>query len=256
MAVALLFQVPLPAQNEISPVDIMQKSMDNTRIKGLESKSRLDIHDGKGNVRTRVTTMASRIFDDGTEKRVIVFLSPAEVKGTGMLIFDHETGNDDMWIYLPALRKTRKIVSTEKSKSFMGSEFSNSDLAVGSIDNFNYSHEGVEEIEGEACWKIKITPKTMEIAEENGFASKYMWISKKDFVPRKAFFHDLDEEPWKELSYSGIKMIDKENKKFFITHMEVRNLQNGRYSIMDMEEVQFNPSVPEDFFSTTFLERQ
>ena len=229
--------------------------MDNTRLKGLESKTRLDIHDGRGNVRTRVTTMASRIFDDGTEKRVIVFVSPPDVKGTGMLIFDHETGSDDMWIYLPALRKTRKIVSTEKSKSFMGSEFSNSDLAVGSIDDFTHSIEGEDTIDGELCWKIKVVPRNDDISEENGIAYKYMWISMEDFVPRKAVFYDLDGEEWKEFKYSGIKMLDKENKKYFVTHMEIKNLQNGRYSIMDMEEVKFNPSVPADFFTTTFLER-
>ena len=251
----LLTQVPLQAQNDYSPREIMQKSLDNTRLKGLESKTRLDIYDGRGNVRTRVTTMASRIFEDGTEKRVIVFVSPPDVKGTGMLIFDHVTGSDDMWIYLPALRKTRKIVSSEKSKSFMGSEFSNSDLAVGTIDDFNYSIEGEESIEGEKCWKIKVVPKNDEIASENGISYKFMWISKSDFVPRRALFYDQDGEEWKDLSYSGIKMLDSENKKYFVTHMEIKNLQNGRYSIMDMEEVKFNPSVPEDFFTTAFLER-
>jgi len=234
----------------------MQKSMDNTRLKGLESKTRLDINDGRGNVRTRVTTMASRIFESGTEKRVIVFVSPSDVKGTAMLIFDHETGSDDMWIHLPALRKTRKIVSTEKSKSFMGSEFSNSDLAVGAIDDFSYEIVKEENAGGEMCWKIKIDPKTDDIADENGIAFKYMWVAQKDFIPRKATFYDLDEEPWKELTYSGIKLLDKENGKYFITHMEINNLQNKRFSVMDMEEVQFNPSVPEEYFTTAFLERQ
>ncbi len=230
--------------------------MDNTKLRGLESKTRLDINDGKGNVRTRVTTMASRIFEDGTEKRVIVFVSPADVKGTAMLIFDHKTGSDDMWIHLPALRKTRKIVSTEKSKSFMGSEFSNSDLAVGDIDDFEYEIVTEEEFGGELCWKIRTTPKTDDIADENGIAFKYMWVAKKDFIPRKTLFYDLDEEPYKEMVYSGIRMLDTENRKYFITHMEIKNLQNNRFSVMDMEEIKFNPSVPEEYFTTAFLERR
>ncbi len=234
----------------------MEKSMSNTKLKGLEAKTRLDINDGKGNIRTRVTTMASRVFSDGTEKRVIVFVSPADVKGTAMLIFDNETGNDDMWIRLPALRKTRKIVSSEKSKSFMGSEFSNGDLSIGSIDDFSYELDGEEEIGKEMCWKIKIIPKSEETADETGVAYKYMWVSQNDFVPRQAFFFDLDEEPWKEMSYSGIKMLDPKDKKYFITHMEIKNLQNNRFSVMDMEEVQFNPAVPDEFFTIAFLERQ
>jgi len=256
LAGLLLFQVALVAQTNLSAVDIMKKSMENTKLQGLESKTRLDINDGRGNVRTRVTSMASRVFDDGTEKRVIVFISPADVKGTAMLIFDHKERSDDMWIHLPALRKTRKIVSSEKSKSFMGSEFSNGDLAIGSIDDFEYQIEGEERIEGELCWKIKITPKTDDVADELGISHKFMWVSKTDFVPRQAFFYDLDEEPWKEMTYSGIKMLDTKNKKYFVTHMEIKNLQNKRFSVMDMEEVQFNPSVPEEYFTTAFLERQ
>jgi len=244
------------AQNNPGPREIMEKSMEITRIKGLESITRLEINDGKGNIRTRITTMASRIFKDGTEKRVIVFISPSDVKGTGMLILDHETGNDDMWIHLPALRKTRKIVSTEKGKSFMGSEFSNGDLAIGSIDDFSYELEGEETISGEPCTKIKITPKSTGIADETGISYKYMWISKNDFVPRKAYYYDLDGEPWKEMFYSGIKLLDKDNGKYYVTHMEIKNLQNNRFSIMDMEEIKFNPAVPEDYFTTAFLERQ
>ncbi len=251
----LLVQVPLLAQDNPDPRSIMQKSMENTRLKGLESKTRLDIHDGRGNVRTRITTMASRIFEDGTEKRVIVFVSPADVKGIAMLIFDHETGSDDMWIHLPALRKTRKIVSSDKSKSFMGSEFSNSDLAVGAIDDFEYEIKGEENCEGELCWKITSTPKTEDIADENGIAYKIMWVAKSDFIPRKTLFYDLDEEALKEMVYSGIKMLDKANKKYFITHMEIKNLQNKRFSVMDMEEVKFNPAVPKEYFTTAFLER-
>ena len=69
-------------------------------------------------------------------------------------------------------------------------------------------------------------------------------------------YYDLDEEPWKELKYSGIKMLDKVNKKYFITYMEIRNLQNDRVSTMNMEEVEFNPDVPEEYFTLAFLERQ
>ena len=138
----------------------------------------------------------------------------------------------------------------------MGSEFSNGDLAIGAIDDFSYEIEMEEEISKEMCWKIKVTPKTDDIADETGMAYKYLWIAKTDFIPRKAFFFDLDEEPWKEMSYSGIKMLDTKNEKYFITHMEITNLQNNRFSIMDMEEVQFNPNVSAEYFTTAFLERQ
>ena len=91
--------------------------------------------------------MASKTFEDNTEKRIIKFISPAEVQGTGILIYDYENRPDDMWIYLPALRKTRRIVSREKSNSFMGSEFSNADMTAPSLEDFEYTLLGSEKID-------------------------------------------------------------------------------------------------------------
>ncbi len=86
--------------------------------------STLKIYDNKGNVRVREVSNAMAKFS-GTTKTLFKFLSPPEVKGTTILIYDYENKDDDMWIYMPSLRKTRRIVATEKGKSFMGSEFSN-----------------------------------------------------------------------------------------------------------------------------------
>ena len=238
------------------PKEIMKKSRDQAKIAGLETKTTLEINDGKGNQRIRETTMASRIFPDGTEKRVIVFLAPADVKGTSMLIYDYDKKADDMWIYMPALRKSRKIVSSDKTKSFMGSEFSNSDLSIGTIDDFTYTIEGTETIDQQECWKIRLTPSTPEIAAENGVSYKLMWIGKKDFMPRKTQFIGQDGSPVKELAYSGIKLLDPKANKYYITHMEMKNLKNKRFSVMNMDQVSVNPRVNEEYFTLSFLEKQ
>ena len=200
--------------------------------------------------------MASRIFPDGTEKRAILFLSPADVKGTGILIWDYEGKEDNMWIFMPALRKSRKIVSSEKSRNFMGSEFSNADLAVENIDDFTYEMDGTETIDQELCWKIKVKPGTSQIASENAISMKTTWISQKDFMPRKTSFLDPEGKPWKEMSFSGIKLMDAKNDKYFISQMEVRNLKNGRFSKMNMTEMVYNPNVKEEYFTLAFIEKQ
>ena len=119
--------------------EIIRKSHDVVKVSSFEAVSTLTITDSKGNQRIRQNTMASISLPDGTEKRIIKFLSPAEVKGTGILIFDYPEKSDDMWIYLPALRKTRRIVSREKSKSFMGSEFSNANMTAPGLEDFTYA---------------------------------------------------------------------------------------------------------------------
>ena len=236
--------------------EVMESSRDQAKLSGLESKTTLEIFDGKGNKRVRETTMASRLFSDGTEKRVIVFLAPADVKGTGMLIFDYPDKPDDMWIYLPTLRKSRKIVSTEKGKSFMGSEFSNADLAVGGIDDFTYQFEGSEVMDGVDCWKIRMTPANATIAAEEGGTGRITWVAKKDYMPRRTEFLDKSGKVYKELIFGGIKLMDPKGGKYFVTHMVARNLKSGRYSIMNMDQVAFNPSVKEEYLTLSFLENQ
>jgi hypothetical protein len=163
--------------NSPDVLEVVQKSRDVSKITGLESISTLSIIDSKGRVRVRKTSMASKEFDQGrTEKRVIRFMEPADVKGTGMLIFDHENDTDNMWIFMPALRKTRRIVSSDKSKNFMGSEFSNADMTASNINDFNYSYLGEEEIDGQMCFKIESQPRNEDIADENGFSKKISYI--------------------------------------------------------------------------------
>jgi outer membrane lipoprotein-sorting protein len=249
-----LFSVTVLGQSD--PKEIMKKSRDQAKIAGLETKTILEINDGKGNKRIRETTMASRIFPDGTEKRVIVFLAPPDVKGTSMLIYDYDKKIDDMWIYMPALRKSRKIVSTDKAKSFMGSEFSNSDLSIGTIDDYTYTIEGTETVDQQECWKIRLTPITPAIAAENGISYKLMWIGKKDYMPRKTQYIGPDGKTEKELMFSGIKLLDPKANKYYVTHMEMKNLKNNRFSTMNMAEVSINPKVNEEYFTLSFIEKQ
>src|SRR6056297_2966149 len=85
------------AQDPLSIVNASQKAM---KVKSFEALSTLTITDCRGNERIRKSSMASKIYPDQTEKRIIKFVAPAEVEGTGILIFDHEEQADDMWIYL------------------------------------------------------------------------------------------------------------------------------------------------------------
>ena len=86
------------------------------------------------------------------------FTSPADVRGTAMLIYDYENKDDDMWIYMPAIRKIRRIVSSEKGKNFMGSEFTNADMSKPNMNDFDYrilsseTYSGDERLE---CFPIR-----------------------------------------------------------------------------------------------------
>ena len=102
------------AHAEPSARDIMEKVTVTRKLDGSEAVVKMTSVDEKGQTREREITMATKLVDGGkTEKRIYRFLSPADVQGTGILVFDYEDKPDDVWIYLPALRKTRRIVSSQ-----------------------------------------------------------------------------------------------------------------------------------------------
>jgi len=250
----IFFSFPLIAYSQPSAKEIMQKTREVSKIMGMEAITTLRIYDSRGRERTREISMASRLFDNGaTEKRIIRFLAPAEVKGTGMLIFDYDDKTDDMWIYMPALRKTRRIVSSEKGQSFMGSEFSNADMAAPNLDDYQYRLLGSEIQDGIDCWKIEVLPVNDDVADETGVGRKITWIGKKDFVTRKSEYYDLDNDLWKILTASDIRNIT--NGKFMAASMQMENVRNERKSVFTFDRLQYSPDVNGEYFTVSFLEK-
>ena len=236
--------------------EIMETAREVAQIRGMEAVSTLRIYDAKGSERIRQTSMASREFDNGaTEKRIIRFLAPAEVKGTGMLIFDYEDKNDDMWIYMPALRKTRRIVSSEKSKSFMGSEFSNADMSAPKLEDFNYTVLRSEILDGTECWVVAAVPVSEEIMDEMGYDRRVIWIGKKDYVLRRADYYNQDNEIFKRMTATDVKSIDPSGAKYMAMYMEMVNEDSGRRSVMTIDKIQYNPDVKADYFTLSYLEK-
>ncbi|MCK4663023.1 MAG: outer membrane lipoprotein-sorting protein [Bacteroidales bacterium] len=247
--------VNLNAQDNLTGRQIMEKQKEASKLEGSEMVGTLKIINQKGRERIRKTSIATKSYGNDINKRIIIFLYPADVKGTGMLVFDYENKNDDMWIYMPALRKTRRIVSSEKGKSFMGSEFTNADISTPNLDDFNYKKLGTEQVNVD-CWKIESTPKDEDIADENGYSKRIIYIGKKDFVIRKTVYYNLDNELHKILEGKNIKLIDTENKKYMATEMTMSNKQNGRKSIWIIEEIVVNPNIKDEYFTTDYLEKQ
>ena len=136
---AIAAGIPPAHAGDPSPREIMEKVTTTRKLDGSEAVVKMTVMDDKKQSRERDITMATKLYDGGkTEKRIYRFLSPADVQGTGVLVFDYQDKSDDVWIYLPALRKTRRIVSSQRAQAFMGSEFSYGDLNIPSLDEFDY----------------------------------------------------------------------------------------------------------------------
>jgi hypothetical protein len=236
------------------PVNIVKASREAVKVQSFEALSTLTITDNRGNERIRKSSMASRTYPDQTEKRIIKFVGPAEVAGTGILIFDHENQADDMWIYLPALRKTRRIVSSEKSNSFMGSEFSNADMTAPLVSDFRYELLGSEKAGVADCWKIEAVPADIALEDEYGYSKSIRWIGKEDYVVRKSAYYDYSGTLIKTIETINFMAMDPGGDKYMVTEMVAENHQSGRGSTMKMDQVQ-TTDTKDEYFTIGYLER-
>ena len=237
--------------NGQDPVEISQRAADIIDIEAMEMAATLNIHDHRGNVRTRQVAIATRSFD-GTTKTLIRFLSPADVRGTSMLVHDHENGGDDMWIYMPALRRTRRIVSGERSASFMGSEFTNADMGSRSPGNYDHNLLGSETFDGRECWVVESVPLTGQMAEENGYSRMVARVDKDNYHTYRVEYYDLDGELHRIMEIGDYRRQSAD--RYWAFRMEVRNVQNNRRSVLEVDRFQDGSQLSENQFEVSALE--
>jgi len=253
----LILCAAMAAHAELTANQIVEKAEKAIKVKGVQGVSTMIIIDDKGRERVRKIAQVTKVYNDGeVEKRLIRFLEPADIKGTGLLTFDYVDKSDDMWLYMPALRKTRRIVSTEKAKNFMGSEFTYADMTPPALTDFTFNKLENQTIKGVECYQIEWIPNNDDIADENGFGKRVTFFGVDDFVIRKSVYYDIYGDLLKELIIHEIVELDKENNRYRAMHMEMVNHQNGRKSILKSEDLKFVPNVKDDYFTTRYLERE
>jgi len=230
----------------------MDKARDLTMSGDIQSMVTLTITEKNGSVRTRKLNMLTKTCTGGTIKRMVKFLDPADVRGTAMLIFDNKDVQDDMWIYLPALKKTRRIVTTEKGKSFMSSEFSNADMSSGSNSDFTIRH--MPESGKNDLWIIESVPVDDDKAGEYGFSRKVTFLDKKSLRTKKIDFYNFDNELFKTIEIVGTQpLVGKEG--YVMTDMLAENHLNGRSSRVKFDDVNTSASIPDNTFIADNLAR-
>jgi hypothetical protein len=158
-----------------------------------------------------------------------------------------------MWVYLPSMRRTRRIVTTEKGKSFMGSEFSNADMSRPTLDDFTYTLLGEETINGKVCWKVEALTKSREKESEYGFKRRVSYIDKSTYLIQKSELYDRTDKLNKIMTLSDYRK--QSNGRYFSYQMEMKNVQNNRRSEMKIQKFQVGSKLDEVNFSVSNLEK-
>ena len=239
-----------PAQQP-DAAEIMNKSRELTLTGSLSATVSLTITEKNSSVRNRTISMQTKSYQDGVEKRLVRFVEPADVKGTSMLIFDNKNIADEMWIYLPALKKTRRIVSSEKGKSFMSSEFSNADMSSPSLSDFINRH--LQNSGENNHWIIESIPENDDKADEYGYTKKISYISIDKHVVKKMEFYNFDNQLFKIIEIKAVQ--PGANGRYLISDMAAKNLINGRSSEIKFGNIKMDAGIDDSVFTLQNLEK-
>ncbi len=251
IAVLLLFLVFRAAAQEPDASVIMNKTRELSLAGSMSANINLTIVEKNGTSRSRTISMTTKSYAEGQEKRFIKFLEPADVRGTAMLIIDNSNSADEMWIYLPALKKTRRIVSSEKGKSFMSSEFSNADMSSPALTDFTYKH--LEGSGKNGKWIIESKPIDEEKADEYGYSRKISYLKMEKYQVEKMEFYNFDNELFKIIEIRGIHQLP--DGKYMVKDMAAENLLNKRKSEIIMSKIVEGGKVDDSVFSLQNLEK-
>ncbi len=184
--------------------------------------------------------------DDG-DKGLIVFADPKDVKGTAFLTFTHKVGQDDQWLYLPALKRTKRIASNNKSGPFMGSEFAYEDLSSQEVEKYGYKYLRDEAVNGKECFVFERVP----VDVKSGYTRQVVWLDKAEYRVWKVEYFDRKKSHLKTLEMADYNQYL--NQYWRPVEMTMVNHQTGKSTVLKWSEYEFRTGLTERDFNRNAL---
>jgi len=221
----------------------------------LEQDMLMILIDKNGNQRTRDLKSYGKDFG-ADEHRTLFFKSPADVKNTAFLTYDYDDSaqDDDQWLYLPALKKVKRIPSTDKSSSFMGSDFSYFDMTDRDLEDYDFKILKETKVRGHDAWMIQSTPRNQKVIDESGYKKTIAIVRKDNYMVVRAINFLTNGKK----KYLDLKEIHEEQGIWLVDEMTMTTKKGNRTlhkTILTFSNTTLNGSINDNVFTTRRLEK-
>lgn len=243
----------------ITPEEIATRNFAVGKVADSVTEATFRLISPSGQERVRKTQGRSKLKAGTLDNRSLVrFVSPADVRGTVSLTVENsEPGrDDDIWIYLPALKKVRRLVSSNKKDSFVGTDFSYGDVIGYRVADWTHRILREEKADGFDCWVMESLPKSAQVREDSGYSRRVAWVRKDNFAAVRAESYDLSGALLKVITLRDHRNVDPKNGKWVAMKLEARNVQENRRTLIEFDRYEVNQGVSEDSFTARALERE
>jgi len=241
--------------------DIMEKVDARDDGTSMISTMQMTLINKKGKKRVRQLRTFAKDIDANEEHKIIFFLSPSDVKNMAFLTYDYSADekDDDQWMYLPALKKTKRIPASDKDAAFMGSDFSYADMTDKELDDYNFKlvkETSIKRKDGKVpVWVIESTPISQAVIDETGYKKSILYIRKDNYVLTRAKFYLKKGSRVKYMDVRKLAKIDG----IWVAMQTIMTTKQGKKTlhktILTNSDVEINKSIDSNMFSIRRIEK-
>jgi hypothetical protein len=230
------------------PLEIMKKNEAARKINEYFTSAEMTVtRTGEAPKKKKFKIWRKIKADQVRFQAVTQFLDPAEVKGQAILFQENASGLNDISMYLPAYKKVRRVESSQQSGSFMGSDFSYSDLTQQHVEDYRYKYLGEEACGKGKCFKIEALPGSDDVKERTGYTKSLFWIDQTTFLANRTEFFDLTGKQSKVIT------ADKTDKLggalYFSRDLTVKHLTQNSSTHLLFAPLKLSVGVEDAFFT-------
>jgi hypothetical protein len=247
-----------PASAQTLPAhEIMRRNYFVTRVRDSRAEATMTLAGDGGRERVRRLVSLTRLKEDGaSQMRLARFLFPPDVKGTATLMIEHADRDDDMWVYVPALGKVRRLVSRNKGESYVGTDFSYGDIIGHRVDDYTHRLIGSEAVDQADCYVVESLPTNERVRQESGYGRRVSWIRKDNFVSPKQEGYDIQGKLFKRLLARDFRLVDPALGRWQAMVTEMVNLETRHRTVLAYEQFKANVGIDPAVFASRSLEKE
>ncbi len=208
----------------------------------LTARLTMVLRNRRGDESTREMRFSSLEMEYDGDRNLIVFDSPPDIRSTGLLTFTHKTGSDDQWLYLPALKRVKRIAASNKSGPFVGSEFAYEDMTSPEVEKYTYRYLRDDSPDGVPSFVVERFP----VDSNSGYSRQVLWLDKAEYRVRKIAFYDRGNSLLKTLTLSDYRQYLKKFWRPDTSYMV--NHQTGKSTLLTYRDFRFKTGLNERDF--------
>lgn len=244
----LVAYVPVVSSAQPSPQEIAGHALEAFYYPGDDMSVRVSMTliNSQGKERHRdMTLLRWNSDEEGDQRYFVYFHAPADVKGMTFMVWKYQSGNDDRWIFVPAVNMVRRIAANDKRSSFVGSDFTYEDLSGREVGDENHALLRTEELNGRTCFVLESRP-----VESADYARRVSWIDQERWIPLKEEYFDSRDQKVREFSADEVTEI---GGHWTVTKRSMQNLQTGHSTEVTYSSVEYGIGLNKSLFTERYL---